>query len=69
MSVAKRWRKWEADDGGLGNAPRGRETTLSAFASNAATGHAVEWVAAFESSEKVEGVGGSRRGCRFLKSR
>ena len=58
MSVAKRWRKWEADDGGLGNAPRGRETTLSAFASSAAKGHAVERVAAFERSENVEAVGG-----------
>ena len=37
--------------------PRGKGTTLSAVgASSAATGHAVEWVAAFERSEKVDAV-------------
>ena len=36
---------------------RGKGTTLSAVgASSAATGHAVEWVAAFERSEKVDAV-------------
>ena len=58
MSAAKTWRQRGSDDGGVGNAPRGRETTLSTFASSAATGHAVEWVAAFERSENVEAVGG-----------